>query len=180
MVCWTDLKMDFRRIRVQQQRLLACLVMTHCQQAADSCLQYRVAWGAVTGSRAHCSWLAVGISCRNQKAGTTLNWLAERSEGISQDKIHICGAHGSLIDGKNCSLFCISPPNVFALLLFWPLVPHKQKLYPFSDTLAHTQPLLLPCWNKWWDGVLNYWWSWPLFLEVEGKGREGVCGGWWG
>lgn len=30
------------------------------QQAADSCLQDRVARGAVTGSWAHCSWLSSG------------------------------------------------------------------------------------------------------------------------
>lgn len=112
--------MDFRQICVQQQGLLAYLVMTYRQQAADSCLHYRVAWGAVTGSWAHCSWLAVGISCRNQKAGTTLNRLAERREGVSQDKIHICGAHGSLINAQTEKiLVCvISPPNVFPILLF--------------------------------------------------------------
>lgn len=39
--------------------------------------------------------------------------------------------------------------------------------------LRHTRPhtTIPPCWGKWWGGVLNYWWSWPLFLEGEG----GVC-----
>lgn len=48
------------------------------QQAADSCLQDRVARGAVTGSWAYCSWLAVGISCRNHRAETTANRLVQR------------------------------------------------------------------------------------------------------
>lgn len=115
------------------------------QPAADSCLQDRVARGAVTGSWAYCSGASSGNFMQELKGLRPLQTdrLKEVLCVLAPDD-----SHTNRIILLSIVIWLFLPLMRLPYTSPLTLGAHKQTLHPFSDTLAHTQARL-PGWNKW-------------------------------